>query len=94
MHQYEVTYIVQPDIEENGLEEILTKVQGWITDSGGKVEKVDRWGKKKLAYIIRKYKEGTYFLLHSEMEPTFCHELERNLKLLEPVIRSMIIKVD
>lgn len=94
MHKYEVTFIVQPEIEENGLEEVLAKVQGWITDAGGKVEKVDRWGKRKLAYMIQKHKEGTYFLLHTEMAPTFCHELERNLQLLEPVIRYMIIKVD
>jgi len=94
MQQYEVTFIVQPELEENGLDEVLNKVQGWITDSGGKIEKVDRWGKRKLAYIINKHKEGTYFLLNTEMEPSFCHELERNLKFFEPIIRSMIIKVE
>jgi small subunit ribosomal protein S6 len=92
MNQYEVTFIVQPDLEENGLEELLDKVQGWITTSGGKIEKIERWGKRKLAYSIRKHKEGTYFLLHTEMDPSFCHELERNMQILEPIIRYMVIK--
>ena len=94
MRKYEVIFIVHPEIEDNGLDELLNRVQGWITDSGGKIEKIDRWGKRKLAYQINKLKEGTYFLLHTEMEPTFCRDLERDFQILESIIRYSIIKVE
>lgn len=90
MRNYEVAFIVHPDLDENAFKEVLDRVQGWITDSGGKVGKVDLWGKKKLAYAIRKQSEGQYVILQTEMEPSFCVELERNLQLSEPVIRYMI----
>jgi small subunit ribosomal protein S6 len=91
MHQYEVTYIVHPDLDEAAFTEINERVQGWITDAGGNVVKVDLWGKRKLAYAIRKQTEGQYVLLQTEMSPAFCVDLERNLRLLEPVMRFLII---
>ena len=91
MRKYEVTFIVHPDLDETAFKELIERVQGWITESGGKVEKVDLWGKRKLAYPIRKQEEGQYVLLHTEMEPSFCTELERNLRLQEPVMRFLIV---
>ena len=91
MRQYEVTYIVHPDLDETAFGEINERVQGWIANAGGKVVKVDLWGKRKLAYEIRKQTEGQYVLLETEMSPEFCVELERNLRLLEPVMRFLII---
>lgn len=90
MRNYEVAFIVHPDLDENAFKEVLDRVQGWITDNGGKVGKVDLWGKKKLAYAIRKQSEGQYVILQTEMEPSSCVELERNMQLSEPVIRYMI----
>ena len=58
---------------------------------GGSVTKVDLWGKKKMAYQIRKQKEGQYVILYTQMEPSFCVELERQLRLAEPVMRFMIV---
>lgn len=91
MRQYEVTYIVHPDLDETAFGEINERIQGWITDAGGNVVKADLWGKRKLAYEIRKQTEGQYVLLQTEMSPAFCVELERNLRLLEPVMRFLII---
>ncbi len=94
MREYELVFIVHPDLDENATQEIVNRVTGWITDGGGKVEKVDPWGKRKLAYEIQKQKEGQYFLLQTQMEPSSIAELERNLRYLEPILRHLIIVVE
>jgi len=92
MRKYEVAFIVHPDLDETAFKEVQERVKSWITDAGGKVTKVDLWGKKKMAYEIRKQKEGLYVLFESEMEPSFCMELERNLQLQESILRYMVTK--
>jgi small subunit ribosomal protein S6 len=94
MRDYEVVFIVHPDLEETAMGEVVEKVQGWISNSGGEISKVDLWGKRKLAYEIRKQRDGQYVLLETQMEPKFCIELERNLRFLEPVMRFLIISRD
>lgn len=94
MRQYEVAYIVHPELDETAFKDINDRVNGMITDGGGKVEKAELWGKKKLAYEIRKQTEGQYVFLNATLPPEFCTELERNLRLLEPVLRFMIIKAE
>ncbi|MEN8241694.1 MAG: 30S ribosomal protein S6 [Chloroflexota bacterium] len=94
MRQYELALIIHPDLEEAAFKEMLDKVQEWIKSAGGKVLKVDLWGKKKLAYEIRKQTEGQYVFLATEMPPVFCSELEHNLGLQESVMRYMIIADD
>lgn len=91
MREYELIIIVHADLDENALNDVLEKVQGWITEGGGKITKVDLWGKRKLAYLIRKQSEGQYVLMHTTMAPTFCVELERNLRFLEPIMRFLLI---
>jgi small subunit ribosomal protein S6 len=90
MRDYEVVYIVHPDLEETAFTEIMERVSGWISDGGGAVSKVDLWGKRELAYPIQKKTEGQYVRLETQMAPHFCAELERNLRLLEPVMRFLI----
>jgi small subunit ribosomal protein S6 len=82
--------IVHPDLDDSAFKELVDKVKGWITDSGGQVPKVDLWGKRQLAYPIRKQKEGQYVLIHSQLEPSHCVELERNLRIQEPVLRYLL----
>jgi small subunit ribosomal protein S6 len=94
MRQYEVAYIVHPDQDETAFKETVDRVQGLIEAGGGKVTKAEVVGKKRMAYEIRKQREGQYVFLHTEMEPSFCIELERNLTLLEPVMRFMITQVE
>jgi small subunit ribosomal protein S6 len=94
MRQYEVAYIVHPELDETAFKDINDRISSLITDSGGKIDKVDMWGKKKLAYEIRKQTEGQYVFLHATLPPTFCAELERSLGLLEPVLRFMIISAE
>jgi small subunit ribosomal protein S6 len=70
--------------------DLIEKVKGWITDSGGQVSKVDVWGKRRLAYSLRKQKEGLYVLIQAQMAPTSCAVLERNLRLQEPIMRYLL----
>ena len=94
MRQYEVAFIVHPEVDENGVTELTEKVQGWVTAGGGTVEKVDRLGKKRFAYVIRKQREGHYVLLQTQMNASTPIEVERNLRLNEQVMRFMITKID
>ncbi|MDH5508515.1 MAG: 30S ribosomal protein S6 [Anaerolineae bacterium] len=90
MRKYEIAFIVHPDLDDNAFKETLEQVKGWITGSGGTISKVDLWGKRRLAYEIRKQKEGQYVFLYAEIEPTSCSDLERNFQLLDPIMRFMI----
>jgi small subunit ribosomal protein S6 len=94
MRDYEVVFIVHPDLDENAMKVVVEKVQTWITDSGGSIVKTENWGKRRLAYIIRKQREGQYVFIQAQMAPTFTNELERNLRFLEPVMRFLITVVD
>ncbi len=90
MRNYEVIFIVHPDLDENALNGVVDRVKGWITEAGGTIAKVDLWGRRRLAYVIRKQREGQYVLVQAEMAPAFGAELDRNLRFLEPVIRHSI----
>ena len=94
MREYELVFIVHPELDETALKGVVEKVSGWITEAGGIVSKVDLWGKRKLAYSIRKQKEGQYVLIRAQMEPTFGTTLERNLRFLEPVMRFLLTGVE
>lgn len=94
MREYELIFIVHPDLDDTALKDVIEKVSGWITEAGGSVTKVDLWGKRRMAYSIRKQKEGQYVLLKTEMEPAFGATLERNLRFLEPVMRFLLTSVD
>lgn len=94
MRDYEVTFIVHPDLDDAAFKEIIERVTGWIKEGAGTVSKMDLWGKRKLAYPIRKKTDGQYVLLHTQMAPSFCATLERNLRYLEPIMRFLIARVD
>lgn len=94
MRKYEVTYIAHPDLDADAFKQLNEQVQTWIADGGGKVDKADVWGKKKLAYPISKTSEGQYVLLHTHIEPLACAEIERQFGLQESVLRFMIVAVD
>jgi small subunit ribosomal protein S6 len=93
MRKYELTCILQPDLDETALNANVDKIKGWISDSGGSVDKVDVWGKRRLATMIRKQREGQYVLLNVSLPSKATAELERNLRFLEPVIRHMLASV-
>ena len=93
MREYELVFIVHPDLDDTALKDVVEKVSGWITEGGGIVSKVDLWGKRKLAYSIRKQKEGQYIVLKVKLVPTSVTAIERNLRFLEPVMRFVITQL-
>lgn len=94
MHSYELMYIVHPDLEESAFNELVEIVNGWITESSGQVDNVDLWGKRRLAYPIQKQTEGQYVLMKTQLDATFCSELEHNLGLQEPIMRFLLTAVE
>ncbi len=91
MREYELVCIVHPELDENAFNELVNRIRGWITENGGEISKVDLWGKRKLAYSIRKQVEGQYVLFYMKIAPKFGVQLERNLRFLEPLLRYQLI---
>ena len=94
MHKYELVCIIHPDLDEAAFNGAIDKVKGWISDAGGSVDKLDVWGRKRLAYTVRKQREGQYVLLNVSLPPSATTSLDQNLRFLEPVIRYMITSVE
>lgn len=94
MRKYELVCIVHPDQDEAALNGLIEKIKGWVGEAGGTVDKVDLWGRRNLAYMIRKQKEGQYVLLNISLPASATIALDQNMRYLEPVIRYMITVVD
>jgi small subunit ribosomal protein S6 len=90
---YEMVYILHPATPEEEITNLSEKIKQWITAGGGEVTAFEPWGKRPLAYPIKKVNEGYYGLLHMSTLPAALTELERNLKLMEPLMRYLIVKV-
>lgn len=92
--EYELVYILNPDISDEALETRINGITQFITGREGTIGAVDKWGKKKLAYPIKHFQEGNYVLAKFKMSPARCKELEANLRISEDIIRHLLIKVD
>lgn len=93
MRKYELVCVIQPDLDETAFNGVLDRVKGWVSESGGSVDKVDVWGKRKLSYSIRKQREGNYVLFNVTLNPTTTTALEQNLRYTETVMRHMLTLV-
>ena len=94
MRKYEIIFIAQPDLDEDNLNSVIEKIKGWITDDKGEVVSVDNWGKRRLAYRIRKQRDGQYILITANMEPASVKNLSQNMRFVESIMRSMITLVE
>jgi small subunit ribosomal protein S6 len=94
MRKYELVCIVHPEQDETAFAGVVEKIKGWIVENGGTVDKVDVWGRKRLAYIIRKQREGQYVLFNVSLPPAATTVIDQNLRFLEPIIRYMITVVE
>ncbi len=92
--KYELTIILSPDTEEDEEKAVLSRIKELIETNNGEVIEVDRWGKRKLAYEINDFTEGIYNLVKFTGETNFITELERVVRLLNPVIRCLVINVE
>ena len=94
MRTYEVVFISAPNTVEGDLNKITTQLESVVTDRGGKLTKVDNWGRRKLAYRIKKFDEGIYTLLHIEGTGQEISEIERRLRVTDFVIRHLTVRTD
>ena len=91
MNKYESVAIINPNVEENTMKELIERFTTLI-NSDGKVEQVNELGKKKLAYDVKKNKEGYYVVFEFEAKPTLIAELERNYRITDEVIKFIVIR--
>lgn len=92
--EYETTYILRPNTANDGVAEVNTRVRGIIESMGGKILKVDNWGKRRLAYEVGKERKGIYLYWLYLATPGIVEEIERNLRMLDLVLRYLTVKVD
>jgi small subunit ribosomal protein S6 len=93
LREYETIYILRPDTQNDKVAEVNTRVRGIIETLGGVVLTVDNWGKRKLAYEIKKELKGIYLFWQYLGSPRVVTEFERNMRMLDPVIRYMTVMV-
>ena len=96
MRIYEILFIVRPDVPEEEIDGIIEPLRNVITASGGTVDKIDKWGKRRLAYRVRKYREGYYILLQfsTAQAAEMVKELERRLRVSDTVIKFLTVRID
>ena len=96
MRIYETIFIVKPDAPEEELEASIEQVTSTITEGGGTIIKVDRWGKRRLAYRVQRYLDGYYFLVNYSVEENggLSKEVERRMKVADQIIKFMTVRVD
>ena len=90
---YELVFIVSPEVGDEALESAIGNVSQFVTSKGGIVSDEERWGKKKLAYPINHFLEGNYVLTRFKLKPMWSRELETNLEISEDILRHLLIKV-
>jgi small subunit ribosomal protein S6 len=91
---YELMFIVRPDMQEEDQDKLISTLESVVTTSGGAVKSVERMGKRRLAYVVRRFHDGLYMLLTVEGSGGLIHELERRLRVTEPVIKFLTVRID
>jgi len=91
---YEVMFIVRPDVEDADLDKLIAGFEHTVTNGGGTVRSTEKLGRRKLAYTVRKFNDGNYILLTIDADGQLVHELERRLRVSEPVIKFITVRMD
>ncbi len=94
MREYEVTVVLKPDLDDDARGQVLQRVEGWLDQGEGDDLKlvVDHWGRRQLAYPIKKFTEGYYVLYTATMDSQEIHEVERNIVYVDDVLRHLIVR--
>lgn len=93
MNKYELVLIFKPDLSEEDRNTVFSRIKQ-VIDENGKLEEVNDWGKRKLAYEINYIKEGYYYIVNFDLDPQFVKEIERRCRLIDQIIRYMVVRVD
>ncbi len=91
---YEILFIADPTLGEPEFEALVELVQGYIEKEGGRIERVEKWGKKRLAYLVKKHREGYYVLFVVGGEGSILREVERRLRVTAGIIKFISVRVD
>jgi len=91
---YEVMFIVRPDVVEEEADKLITGFTASVTNGGGAVKTIEKMGRRKLAYTVRKFNDGNYVLMTIEANGAVVLELERRLRVTEPVIKFITVRID
>lgn len=94
MHKYEVMFIIRPDTAEEEMDKVVSQMEGHVTAAGGKMEKVEKIGRRRLAYRVHRHREGFYVRFVFESEPPAVNELERRMRVADAVIKFLTVRVD
>lgn len=91
---YEIMFIVRPDIQDEELDKLIEGFESNVTNGGGRVKSTEKLGRRKLAYLVKKFNDGNYVLLTIEAEGSLVGEIERRLRVSEPVIKFISVRMD
>jgi small subunit ribosomal protein S6 len=91
---YEILFIADPNLGEAEVDALTAQVQGFVEKEGGRIQKVEKWGKKRLAYLVGKHREGSYVLVVAEGGAALVKEVERRIRVTDGVIRYVTVRVD
>jgi small subunit ribosomal protein S6 len=94
MRIYEELFIIKPDAPEEEVDQFVEQLRNQVTNAGGTVDKVDKWGKRKLAYKVDKYREGNYVLMQFTAGPETVKEFERRLRVSDAVLKFITVRID
>jgi small subunit ribosomal protein S6 len=94
MRIYEELFIVKPDAPDEEVDQFIEQMKLVVSGAGGSVDKVDKWGKRRLAYRVDKYREGTYVLFQFNAAPETVKEFERRLRVSDLVIKFLTVRID
>jgi len=94
LRSYELMYILDPKLDEDGSKALLVKIEELMSKQGVEIEKTEPWGKRRLAYAIKGNWEGSYILSYLKAEPTAISEMERRLRVTEGVLRFITVRTD
>jgi small subunit ribosomal protein S6 len=91
---YEILFIADPNLGETEQDALVALVQGYVEKESGRVQRVEKWGKKRLAYVVKKQREGNYVLMVVEGGAALVKEVERRLRVTDGVLRFITVRVD
>jgi small subunit ribosomal protein S6 len=91
---YELMYLVQPGVDEERLGAIGERIQQAIISGGGKIEKMNLIGRRRLSYLLGQHRDGIYAVVEFQIDPAQTREIERNIKLQEDILRHLIVRRD
>jgi len=93
MSNYELVFIINPEVADEDITGIVNKVTELVNGIGGSVAEIDEWGRKKMAYPIKRFLEGNYVLAKLELEPVAAKKMETNFRFPDEILRHLLIRL-